>query len=52
MFTPGASVNPTEWRSIVHALGTTSLCGHGSGLAEFARSVIAYYGTELASCRA
>ncbi|WP_418001597.1 complex I 51 kDa subunit family protein [Mycobacterium sp. PDNC021] len=52
MFAPGASANPTEWRSIVHALGATSLCGHGSGLAEFARSVIAHYGTELAACNA
>jgi len=51
MFAPGASVNQTEWRSIVDALGATSLCGHGSGLAEFARSVIAHYGTELAACR-
>lgn len=51
MFAPGASVNPAEWRSTVHALGATSLCGHGSGLAEFARSVIAHYGTELAACR-
>jgi NADH:ubiquinone oxidoreductase subunit F (NADH-binding) len=52
MFAPGDSVNSTEWQSIVHALGATSLCGHGSGLAEFARSVIAHYGTELAACNA
>ena len=37
-----------EWESIVHALADTSLCGHGSGLADFARSVIRHYGEELA----
>lgn len=46
----GASYD--EWESTVHALAATSLCGHGSGLADFARSIIAHYGPELASCRA
>lgn len=41
-----------EWQATVRALAATSLCGHGSGLAEFARSVIAHYGKELDSCHA
>ena len=32
------------------ALKTTSLCGHGTGLAAFAESVLRYYGEEVASC--
>jgi NADH:ubiquinone oxidoreductase subunit F (NADH-binding) len=39
-----------EWQTTVRALAATSLCGHGSGLAEFARSVITHYETELESC--
>lgn len=35
---------------IVHALAATSLCGHGSGLAAFARSVARHYPEELARC--
>ncbi|MGV0871228.1 complex I 51 kDa subunit family protein [Mycolicibacterium sp. XJ879] len=41
-----------EWRSTVRALAATSLCGHGSGLAAFARSVMTHYGEDLDSCRA
>ena len=44
---PGAAI---EWRDIVTALAATSLCGHGTGLAAFASSVIAHYGAELARC--
>ncbi|MFV1362267.1 NADH-ubiquinone oxidoreductase-F iron-sulfur binding region domain-containing protein [Mycolicibacterium elephantis] len=41
-----------EWQATIRALAATSLCGHGTGLAEFARSVMAYYGQDLESCRA
>lgn len=34
----------------IAALKLTSLCGLGSGLAEFAESVLRYYGEELKSC--
>lgn len=37
----------TEWESIVYALADTSLCGHGSGLAAFAGSIIRHFGEEL-----
>jgi NADH:ubiquinone oxidoreductase subunit F (NADH-binding) len=36
--------------AIVSALGATSLCGHGSGLAEFARGVARNFPEELQSC--
>lgn len=52
MFAPAAPIDRSEWQSTVHALGATSLCGHGSGLAEFARSVVTHYGEELAACYA
>ena len=35
---------------VTSALFLTSLCGHGSGLAEFAQSVLRYYEEELQSC--
>ncbi len=35
-----------EWRDTVETLAATSLCGHGSGLADFARSVLAHYPQE------
>jgi NADH:ubiquinone oxidoreductase subunit F (NADH-binding) len=37
----------TEWRDLVAALAATSLCGHGTGLAAFARSIMIHYGEEL-----
>ena len=40
----------TELEQVTTALALTSLCGHGSGLAEFARSVLRYYPEELESC--
>jgi formate dehydrogenase iron-sulfur subunit len=40
----------TEWREVVTALHMTSLCGLGSGLAEFAESVLRHYGKELEQC--
>ena len=39
-----------EWEEIIAALKLTSLCGHGVGLADFAESVRAHYGKELAQC--
>jgi NADH:ubiquinone oxidoreductase subunit F (NADH-binding) len=39
-----------EWLDIVNALKQTSLCGFGTGLAEFAQSIIRYYPSELRSC--
>lgn len=38
------------FEDLVSALGRTSLCGHGSGLAEFADSVLRYYREELLAC--
>jgi NADH:ubiquinone oxidoreductase subunit F (NADH-binding) len=40
----------TELEEVTTALAVTSLCGHGSGLAEFARSVFRHYPEELESC--
>jgi NADH:ubiquinone oxidoreductase subunit F (NADH-binding) len=39
-----------EWRDIVSALAATSLCGHGSGLAAFASSLVAHFGAEIDRC--
>ena len=39
-----------EYRQIVDALELTSLCGFGTGLAEFARSIERHYTRELNSC--
>jgi hypothetical protein len=41
-----------EIEAIVAALEATSLCGHGTGLAAFARSVLAHDGEELRPCLA
>ena len=38
------------WHELIHTLAMTSLCGHGTGLAEFAASIVRYYGPELESC--
>ena len=38
-----------EFRSLVGNLKLASFCGHGTGLAEFAESVLRYYEKELAS---
>jgi NADH:ubiquinone oxidoreductase subunit F (NADH-binding) len=38
-----------EWKEIVRALKLTSLCGFGTGLAEFAESIIRYYPDKLKS---
>jgi NADH:ubiquinone oxidoreductase subunit F (NADH-binding) len=39
-----------ELEELTTALALTSLCGHGSGLADFARSVLRHYQEELHSC--
>jgi formate dehydrogenase iron-sulfur subunit len=39
-----------EWIAVRHALAQASLCGHGTGLADFAASAVRYYGEELGPC--
>lgn len=39
-----------RWDALVAALEQTSLCGHGTGLAEFARSIERHYPEALAAC--
>jgi NADH:ubiquinone oxidoreductase subunit F (NADH-binding) len=39
-----------ECRDLVTALKLTSLCGHGTGLARFAESILRHYPTEIAPC--
>jgi NADH:ubiquinone oxidoreductase subunit F (NADH-binding) len=39
-----------EWTEIVAALKLASLCGLGTGLAEFAESILRYYPAEVAQC--
>ncbi|NVJ05757.1 NADH-quinone oxidoreductase subunit D [Myxococcus sp. AM001] len=38
------------WEDVVEALRLTSLCGHGTGLGEFAQSVLRYYREEVEAC--
>jgi formate dehydrogenase iron-sulfur subunit len=46
----GQPADRDTWSSVIHALAQASLCGHGRGLAEFARSIERYYPEELAAC--
>ena len=39
-----------ECRDLVTALKLASLCGHGTGLARFAESILRYYPTEVEPC--
>ena len=39
-----------ECRDLVTALKLTSLCGHGTGLARFAESILRYYPEEIEPC--
>jgi len=39
-----------ECRDLVTALKLASLCGHGTGLARFAESILNYYPTEIEPC--
>jgi NADH:ubiquinone oxidoreductase subunit F (NADH-binding) len=45
-----AATSGREWRTTVAALASTSLCGHGSGLAAFARSAMAHFGEDIDRC--
>lgn len=45
-----APLSRKRWDALIEVLELTSLCGHGSGLAEFARSIERHYPEELASC--
>jgi NADH:ubiquinone oxidoreductase subunit F (NADH-binding) len=38
------------WRALVPTLADTSLCGHGSGFADFAASIERYFGSDLDRC--
>lgn len=46
----GPGIEEERWRDLVEVLHATSLCGHGRGLAEFARAVERHYQPELAAC--
>ena len=39
-----------EWHELIQSLASTSLCGHGTGLAELAASIVKYYAHELKPC--
>jgi NADH:ubiquinone oxidoreductase subunit F (NADH-binding) len=39
-----------EWRALIEALADGSLCGHGTGLAEFAASIERHFAAEVAPC--
>ena len=47
---PGSPALAAEWTDILTALRLTSLCGLGTGLAEFAETARLYYATELEPC--
>jgi formate dehydrogenase iron-sulfur subunit len=48
--TPDSMADEDEWKELIPTLAATSLCGHGSGLAEFAASIVRHYPTELRAC--
>ncbi len=39
-----------EWRELTRTLALTSLCGHGTGLAEFSASILRYFADEIEPC--
>jgi formate dehydrogenase iron-sulfur subunit len=39
-----------DWQDLTRTLASTSLCGHGTGLAEFSASILRYYASEVESC--
>ncbi|HZP43960.1 MAG TPA: NADH-ubiquinone oxidoreductase-F iron-sulfur binding region domain-containing protein [Candidatus Binatia bacterium] len=47
---PAAAWDAGRFEAIASALHATSLCGHGTGLGEFARSVLRHYREELSAC--
>ena len=46
----GGNLDQAEWQEIVAALKLASLCGLGTGLAEFAESITRHYALELDQC--
>ena len=46
----GERVDGNRWALLIDALAASSLCGHGRGLAEFARAIERHYPEELAQC--
>lgn len=46
----GEKMPASRWHDLIDALEATSLCGHGRGLAEFARAIERHYPEELAQC--
>lgn len=48
--TPCTSAEEQEFESIVKALADTSVCGLGTGLADFARSALRHYAEEWTPC--
>lgn len=46
----GTAPREAGWEDVVEALRLTSLCGHGTGLGEFAASVLRYYREEVEAC--
>jgi formate dehydrogenase iron-sulfur subunit len=47
---PATASERDRWEELIGTLGMTSLCGHGTGLAEFGASIARHYGSELAAC--
>jgi hypothetical protein len=47
---PGSALERTEWQEIVSALFEASACGLGTGLGEFAQSILRYYAKDLERC--
>lgn len=43
-------ISARAYGDVIHAMEAASLCGHGRGLAEFARSLERHFPEELASC--
>ena len=46
----GTQENKATWEGILSAMYNTSLCGHGSGMAEFGLSLARYYPEEIGKC--
>ncbi|WP_241687684.1 NADH-ubiquinone oxidoreductase-F iron-sulfur binding region domain-containing protein [Janthinobacterium sp. 17J80-10] len=46
----GERISRPRWDALIDALLATSLCGHGRGLAEFARAIERHYPLELEKC--
>lgn len=46
----GKRIDRSDYTALINALAATSLCGHGRGLAEFARSMQRHFGGEIEAC--